>query len=299
MGSVPVALALVAGGLATLNPCGFPLLPAFLTFYVGADAEQLPRAPTRVAQGLLVGLLVTAGFLGLFGVVGLPLIYGATAVARAVPWAGIAIGLVLVAAGLVTLTGRRLALPLSRPVAPGSERRARTMVLFGVAYGVASLGCTLPVFLTLLGASLGAGGTAASLAVFAAYGVGMGLVLMALSVAAALLQQGLARRLRRLLPHLPRVTGALLVLAGTYLTYYWLRIRFGPRATLSSDPLVGRVTRFTAQLQAFAEERASVVLVVAALMVVIGVAAAGWQARLQAARRPTAVSPTEGAPHDH
>ncbi|TMK24682.1 MAG: cytochrome c biogenesis protein CcdA, partial [Actinobacteria bacterium] len=28
MSSVPISIALVAGGLAVINPCGFPLLPA-------------------------------------------------------------------------------------------------------------------------------------------------------------------------------------------------------------------------------------------------------------------------------
>src|SRR5262249_29859537 len=72
MDPVPVSVALVAGGLAVVNPCGFPLLPAFLSFYLGADEAQLPRAPTRVLQGLLVGGLVALGFVGLSALVGLP-----------------------------------------------------------------------------------------------------------------------------------------------------------------------------------------------------------------------------------
>ena len=59
LGTAPISIAFVAGGLATLNPCGFPLLPAFLSFYAGADEARLPRAPSRVLQGLFVGLLVT------------------------------------------------------------------------------------------------------------------------------------------------------------------------------------------------------------------------------------------------
>ena len=70
---MPLALALVAGALASINPCGFPLLPAFLSFYVGADESDLPRAPARTAQGLLVGLLVSAGFLGVFLLIGIPI----------------------------------------------------------------------------------------------------------------------------------------------------------------------------------------------------------------------------------
>ena len=59
----------MAGGLSVVNPCGFPLLPAFLSFYFGADEEQPPPASTRVVQGLVVGGLVALGFLGFFALV--------------------------------------------------------------------------------------------------------------------------------------------------------------------------------------------------------------------------------------
>ena len=104
-GGVPLSIAFVAGGLATLNPCGFPLLPAYLSFYVGADESRLPRASSRVLQGLLAGLLVTAGFLGVFAIIGLPIAYGAGFVADVVPWAGLAIGIALALAGVVVLSG--------------------------------------------------------------------------------------------------------------------------------------------------------------------------------------------------
>lgn len=292
---VPVYLALVSGGLATLNPCGFPLLPAFLSFYVGADEARLPRAPTRVGQGLVVGLLVTAGFLGLFTLIGLPITLGATAVARAVPWAGIGLGVVLVAFGVLALAGRKVRLPAARPMPVGGERRARTIVLFGVSYGLASLGCTLPIFLTLVGSSVGAGPTVASLVAFAAYGLGMAVVLMALSVAAALAQQGLARWLRRLLPYLPRVSGGLLVAAGAYLTYYWWRIRFGPSATLASDPVVGRVVRYTARLTTSAEGAGWRLVIGAGLVVAIS-AGVAWRQRRRTEVRAMQTTSWPGGP---
>ena len=156
--SVPISIAIVAGGLAVVNPCGFPLLPAFLSFYLGADERRLPRAPTRVLQGLLVGALVTVGFLGFFALVGLPVSYGVGAIARAVPWVGLATGAALALAGLLTLLGRNLRLPAHLTVQPRRERRLGAMLLFGIGYGAASLGCTLPLFLTLVGASLSGGG---------------------------------------------------------------------------------------------------------------------------------------------
>ena len=103
---------LVAGGLSVVNPCGFPLLPAFLSFYFGAEEEQLPPASTRVAQGLVVGGLVALGFLGFFALVGLLVSFGVGAIARAVPWAGPATGALLAIVGLGTLLGTYVRLPL-------------------------------------------------------------------------------------------------------------------------------------------------------------------------------------------
>src|SRR5437667_5579269 len=213
MNAVPVSVALVAGGLAVVNPCGFPLLPAFLSFYLGAEERRLPPAPTRVVQGLLVGALVTIGFLGFFALVGLPVSYGVGAIARAVPWAGLATGAALALAGVLTLLGTHLRLPRQVNVRPRRERRLGAMLLFGIGYGAASLGCTLPLFLTLVGVSLG--GT--TVTTFVAYGTGMTVVLMAISVLVALAREGVARAMRPLLPYLGRVSGALLTLAGGYL----------------------------------------------------------------------------------
>jgi cytochrome c biogenesis protein CcdA len=44
---MPLAFALLAGALATLNPCGFVLLPAFLSYSVGIDAGESHLLPAR------------------------------------------------------------------------------------------------------------------------------------------------------------------------------------------------------------------------------------------------------------
>ena len=106
--AVPLWIAVTAGGLAVFNPCGLPLLPAFLSCYLGAAEESLPRAPTRVLQGLVVGALVAAGFLAVFAAVSVPMSLGVGAIARAVPWVGLATGALLVVAGLAALSGRAL-----------------------------------------------------------------------------------------------------------------------------------------------------------------------------------------------
>lgn len=92
--------------------------------------------------------------------------------------------------------------------------------LFGLAYALASLSCTLPIFLVVVGSSLALEGAGIGLTMFLGYSLGMGAVLIALTVSAALFKGVVARWLRRVLPYIERASAALLVIAGGYLVYY-------------------------------------------------------------------------------
>jgi len=273
----PITLALAAGGLSTVNPCGFAMLPAYLSFYVGANEEQLPSAGSRTAQGLMTGLMVAAGFLLVFGIVGLPITYGATQIVRAIPWAGIALGLVLLVVGVATLLGRKISMTIANPVRPGQTRQPKTMFVFGIGYGIASLGCTLPVFLAVIGASLATQGPGSALTVLAAYGAGMAIMLMLFSTGAALVRDGLVRTVRKMMPYMSRITGTMLTVAGVYLTYYWGRVKFGSAATLGDDPIVGFVGDFTATIERVAGSYGRPIILSAAVVLMAILAVMLWK----------------------
>lgn len=275
---MPIGIAIVAGALASVNPCGFPLLPAFLSFYVGADEDFLPRAPERAAQGLLVGVLVSTGFLAVFAVVGVPLSFGVTQLTSAIPWAGLGIGVLMVVGAVAGLMGKAVYLSPRRPLNIERQRRPRTMVWFGAAYALCSLGCTLPIFVALVGASLATASVLEGVVVFGAYALGMMTMLMALSLGAALARNGLARRLKRLLPYMQRVASGLLLVAGAYLTYYWARVIWSPAQSAAGDPLVAAMTRFATLVQrAAGSSGGRAALLMAGFVVAVGISVALWQ----------------------
>jgi cytochrome c-type biogenesis protein len=285
--TVPLSVALVAGALVALNPCSVPLLPAFLSYYLGVEREGLPRARTGLVQGLLVGALLTLGVVGVFTAIGLPLVYGASRVTDAVPWLGLAAGVAAMPAGAVALAGRgSIAFPLPAGLTRNQRRWLRPLV-FGVAYGVASLGCSLPVFLAFLASSLAVRGSGNALAVLAAYVAGIATTILALLAVATVLREGLVRRLGPLAGGLHRVSGLLLLLAGGYLTYFWARLEFGSSATLADDPIVGVATRYSARMQTLAGRLGISFVLALALLVLLAFVAGAWrsaQPRMRAAR---------------
>jgi cytochrome c-type biogenesis protein len=93
---------------------------------------------------------------------------------------------------------------------------------YGTAYGLASPGCILPVFFAVVGISLQLHGLADAIGQFVLFGIGMGTVLAALTIATAWFGDGLIRRARALRRHSGWASAVLLWLAGAYIVYYWL-----------------------------------------------------------------------------
>jgi len=221
---VPYALAFGAGLVATVNPCGFALLPSFVSYYLGARRPGV-ESGGALGDALAAGLVLTAGFLAVFGSVGLAFAMGARAVVQIVPWAAIGIGIVLVALGVWLLAGRHIAVRL--PVVTQRAGEQRSVFAFGVAYGLGSLSCTLPVFLVVVSSAISAGSALDTLGVVAAYALGMSTILMLICLGTAGFREVLVRALRPLMPYVTRVSGALLVLGGGYVVYYWTSLLSG------------------------------------------------------------------------
>ncbi len=190
---LPVGYAFAAGMVSTVNPCGFVMLPAYLSLYLGVEEGAFcARSPaSRALRALYVGLAVSAGFVVLFAAVGAVVSAGGSLLVPAMPWIALAIGTGLVILGLRMLAGRglhagflgKLAGRISDPRTAG----VRGFFLFGVGFSAASLSCTLPVFLLVVGSALASGGFLAGLVQFVSYALGMSLVLIALTLATALL----------------------------------------------------------------------------------------------------------------
>jgi cytochrome c biogenesis protein CcdA len=139
------------------------------------------------------------------------------------PYAGVAIGAVMIFLGLwLIVTRRTLGITVASRVKVSQERNTRNLFLFGIAYAIGSLSCTLPIFLVVVGSSLSSDGLVASFGQFISYALGMGSILIALTFGSAVFQDSVARLLRRAMPYVYRTSAMFLAAAGAYLVYYWI-----------------------------------------------------------------------------
>jgi cytochrome c-type biogenesis protein len=288
-------LALTAGMLGAVNPCGFAILPAYLSLLISTDAGGAVR------RALLCSAALTVGYVVVFGAFGLVVAPVAGALEPHLPWLTVVLGLGLAAIGGWLLAGRSLpSISLRAPVLPGSSQpaplRAYSMVLFGMAYAVASLGCAIGPFLAIVATSLRAGSIGSGLLLFVAYAAGMGLVIAVTATAVALVRTSLLTRARRLFGVVPRVGGAVLLVCGLYVAYYG-RYELGLATDLrrsGHDPLVNAAEAVQQRLAGWTEAiGAGRLAVVLALLAVVALAPR-W-VKLRAWKRSTGSGPSASA----
>lgn len=129
-------------------------------------------------------------------------------------------GLALVVFGAIHIATNRLSLtlPLRAPRLGGFI----SFFLFGATYAGLSVCCAFPLFLVVATGALLAQAPLDGLLVTALYWLDMGSLLFLLSIAVSSSKDYFSDGIRRVVPHVRLPGGALLVVAGAYISYhYW------------------------------------------------------------------------------
>ncbi|WP_029252320.1 cytochrome c biogenesis CcdA family protein [Paraoerskovia marina] len=275
MDPVLLGLALVAGAVAAFNPCGFALLPAYLTLLVaqppeGGDESQ--AGAIRRAARFTAGM--TVGFVLVFGAFGILLASVTGAIERWLPVVTIVVGVALVGTGVWLLSGRSLGIGVLSRYGRAPRRSWWSQVGYGATFALASLSCTIAPFLAVTAGAVRSGGVLGVTLTYVVYGVGMGAVVGLLAIAAATASTGIVSRMRRAAPVISRLSGALLVLAGAYVAWYgWYELRVFA-GTATGDPIVDAAVQVQSQITSFVAATGVTSLLVVAAMVLLVVVAA-------------------------
>ncbi len=227
---LPFGLAFTVGMVTAVSPCGIAMLPAYVSLYLGAQEEgfQQHSPLRRGTRAILVSLVVTVGFVVLFVVIGAVLSLGGEFIKGIIPWVAVFIGISLILLGIWMLAGGHLYFAVFSRLASRVQKMGGSGVVsfmvFGVAYGIAALSCTLPVFLAVVFNPLALKGFTAGLFQFVLFALGMGLVITVVTLGTAFFREAMHQWLRRLVPVVARWSGLLLILAGGYILYFWFVI---------------------------------------------------------------------------
>jgi cytochrome c-type biogenesis protein len=259
-----VGLSFLRGMVAAVNPCGFVLLPTYLVYFLGLEHRQGAVSSQRatVRRALLVSGSVSSGFMAVFLAAGLVSYHFTNWINEHAKYATAAIALALVAMGVAMLFGWKLPVTTPRLDAGGRDGTIRSMFVYGIAYAIASIGCTIPLFLSTL-FSTRRDGVLGGAANVAAYGAGMALLVTALTVSLAVANTGLVRVLRGAAQYVEAIAAVFVIVSGVYLLYYFWVVDLNE----DTDPITGRVESFQGNVLTRLNDNWQTVAILLALVV--------------------------------
>jgi len=263
-----MSLSFIRGLVAAVNPCGFILLPTYLMYFLGVSGGAPGTQKASITRALKVSAAVSSGFLAVFlaiGFLSVPLRSTISANSKYVT-GFIAIGLIVL--GTAMLFGYKLPFMTPQIESGKKDQTVKSMFVYGVAYAVASIGCTIGLFLATVFSTRPDETFIDSVANMIAYGAGMALLVSALTVGFAFANTTLLKFLRSAMQYVDKIAAAFVMLSGLYLAwyFYWVDLDNG------GDPITDWAFARQADATAFLNDNWKVVGVVLGGVVVVAVA---------------------------
>jgi cytochrome c-type biogenesis protein len=220
--SLTLTVAFTAGVLSFLSPCVLPLIPSYATFVTGMSLDELTERSERRGQARRAVLVHGGLFILGFSLVFMALGASATAIGTLLrvygDWVGRIGGLLLIFFGAyllglfqISAFGRDARVHLAdKPVGYIGS------LLVGIAFGAGWTPCIGPVLGGILTLAATQGSIGQGVGLLAAYSLGLAVPFIA---ATLLLDRfiGAFSRMRRVIPWVNRVSGAILIVLGLLL----------------------------------------------------------------------------------
>jgi len=207
------------GVLAFLAPCAVALLPGYIVAFISRTGNSNPGLSTRLLRGLKLALLSIAGIFAIYAIATVLIVSAAQLLKDYMIWITIGMGSVLIIIGILMAAGKSFSFTLNVNHASPKSEIAEAFI-FGVAYAIGALGCLFPLFLIVATQAMSAPSPWTGAGYFAAYFGGMSMMMIGAILLSVMARDVMMKYLRKILPHMERVTGWLLIVAGGYVIYY-------------------------------------------------------------------------------
>ena len=271
--SVDLAFPLAAGLIAAFNPCGFAMLPAYLSYFLGLESDNDDNREVGILNGLKVSLTLSLGFVFVFAIIGIltNTIISEASVEKQAGYITLGIGITLVLLGVAMVAGYHPVLKIPRIQMGTSNRQLPSIFLFGISYAFVSIGCSAPIFFLTVGGSFSRDGIVNGSAVFISYALGMSIVITVLTVGISIARSSITEKYKSIMKYLNPISGIFLSISGFFLSAYgWWEIQVS-RGNYGTNPLVDLSLRGSGRLSNWVNDVGGGRFAMACLMIVVGI----------------------------
>ena len=174
-------------------------------------------------RGFKLAFFSIAGILVIYAAAGILIIVASQIVKEYLKWVAMGMGGVLIVLGILLLLGRNISFSIHLKHTK-HDSEIQEAFLFGIAYAIGALGCLFPLFLVVATQAIAAPRIMTGASYILAYFSGISALMLTTIILSIVAKDFLMRQMRRILPHMNRITGVLLILAGIYIIRYQMAL---------------------------------------------------------------------------
>jgi len=219
-----LSFSFIQGVLAFLAPCAVALLPGYIFAFVSRNqTTALPSMGSRLWRGLKLALWSILGILLIYALAGGLILLASHILKAYMKWIAMGMGGILVLLGILMLSGKNLSFSLHIRE-PTDKTEVMEAFFFGIAYAIGALGCLFPLFLIVATQAMAADTLWEGTSYIVAYFTGISGMMVLTIILAVFAKDFLMQTLRKILPHMEKITAVLLILAGIYVIHYQMAL---------------------------------------------------------------------------
>ena len=220
-----ISVAIAAGFLTFISPCGIAMLPAYVSYYLGREKSE-KDVKKDFFNGLKNGLFVSLGLISIFMVIGAIIVYIGNFIKAYIPIFTLIVGLFLIIIGFFMLFNKNFSFTLPFHLQPKKKINNGFLrfYTFGIGYGLAVMSCTLPVFLAIVISALSTGSVIGGIFIFLIYSVAAAVGVVGISIITAMSKVTIMKNFARIFPYVRIITAVVIIIAGSYIIYYQIAI---------------------------------------------------------------------------
>lgn len=236
------ALAFGAGVASFFSPCSFPLLPGYIGYYLGLEKERGELSSKTIRKALPGGVASALGILFIYIVVGMILVLAGSGADLDVSVLAPIIGIILIALGALMLTNVQyyfIINPVKNFFGKLTTRKKKTkdqlttqeglskkslggLFVFGIGYGAAAAGCTLPIFGVIVLSALLQENILEGILLLLLYGLGAAIFMVITTLLVSTSEDTILNKLKVSTDKIKKISGVLMIVGGVGVVIFYL-----------------------------------------------------------------------------
>jgi cytochrome c biogenesis protein CcdA len=169
---------------------------------------------------LFGGVACTLGLLTVFSIIGLAVSTLGSLATPYIPLLELIAGLAVISMGISIIVDIKFPTFITISRAP-RQKGLIGIFLYGIVYGLATMGCSAPIFFSSLFYAFASGGTLYGTIALAVYAIGMGLPIIITTILVVKAKKLMLERMMKMIPWFRKTSGVVLIVVGVYLIYFY------------------------------------------------------------------------------